>query len=236
MRSGARAAGLLCAVLAAGTAGSAELRPFTATYNISWSGISAGNATLTLKQQPDGRWDYQSVTKARGLFRMAMPAELQSSSTFSIQDGKVVPELFVADGGSGSDKDQELRFDWTSGRVTGRNEKAAVDLPLQQGLLDSLSVQVALMMELLAGRTPARFVLVDKGRIKDYDYSSQGQETVRTPVGEQHTVIYRSARPGSANGTWFWCAPALGYLPVRVERREGKSVQWSMRLQSATVE
>lgn len=236
MRKHASAAVLLCGLMTAAAAASAELKPFTATYGISWGGISAGSATLTLQQQPDGRWSYQSHTAARGLFRLAIP-ELRSRSLFTLQDGKVVPEQFVADDGAGSSsREQELHFDWAAGRVTGKFDKSAVNLPLQPGLLDSMSVQVALMNELLAGRTPTRFVIVDKGKIKDYNYSAEGEDTLRTPLGEQHTVIFRSARPGSANGTWFWCAPALGYLPVKVERREGKSVQWSMRLQSATVQ
>jgi len=217
-------------------ASAAELRPFTANYTITWGGMSAGTATLTLQHQPDGRWIYQSVTTARGLFRLAMPAELRSRSVFNIQNGSVVPELFVAeDGTSSTSRDQELHFDWAAGRVTGKFEKSAVNLPLQPGLLDSLSVQAALMHELLAGRTPAHFVLVDKGKIKDYNYSSEGEDTLRTPLGEHHTVIFRSSRPGASSGTWFWCAPELNHLPVKVERREGKNVQWTLRLQSATM-
>jgi len=230
------AATLVFCGLPALSASAAELRPFTASYSITWSGISAGSATLTLEQNADGRWTYHSHTAARGFFRLAIP-ELRSRSVFTIQDGKVVPELFVADdGASSSSREQELHFDWALGRVTGRFEKNAVDLPLQPGLLDSMSVQIALMNELLSARTPTRFVIVDKGRIKDYNYTAQGEDMLNTPLGEQHTVIFRSARPGSRNGTWFWCAPALGFLPVRVERREGKDVQWSMRLVSATVQ
>ena len=237
-RAAATAAAVLGLIaMAVMPAGAAELKPFTANYNIIWGGISAGTATLTLKHEADGRWSYQSVTTARGFFRLAMPAELRSRSVFTVQDGKVVPELFVAeDGTSNTSRDQELRFDWAGGRVTGMFEKSPVNLPLQPGLLDSLSVQVALMHELLAGRTPARFVLVDKGKIKDYNYTAEGEDTLRTPLGEHRAVLFRSSRPGSASGTWFWCAPEMNFLPLKVERREGKNVQWSLRLQSATVQ
>jgi len=233
----ATAAVLGLIAMAAMPAAAAELKPFTANYNITWGGISAGTATLTLKHEADGRWTYQSVTTARGFFRLAMPAELRSRSVFTVQDGKVVPQQFVAeDGTTNTSKDQELNFDWAAGRVTGKFEKSAVNLPLQPGLLDSLSVQAALMHELLSGRTPARFVLVDKGRIKDYNYSAEGEDILRTPLGEHRTVIFRSARPGSPNGTWFWCAPDMNFLPLKVERREGKNVQWALRLQSVTIQ
>src|SRR2546421_7435468 len=39
---------------------------------------------------------------------------------------------------------------------------APVDLPLTPGVQDEASVQVALMVELLRGRTPERFELLDK--------------------------------------------------------------------------
>jgi len=236
------ARGLLVAALMLlpliGTAGeprSAELKPFTASFNITWHGISAGTAQLQLQLLEDGRWSYQSLSTARGLFRLAMPAELRSRSTFSIHDGRILPDRFTADDGStSSSKDQELRFDWVAGRVTGIAEKRRVDLPLKPGVLDTMSVQIALMHELLVGNTPRYFVIVDKDRIKDYNYSAVGEETLSTPIGEYRTLVFRSTRPGSDTGTYFWCAPALGFLPVKVERREGTKVQWSMSLATAS--
>jgi Protein of unknown function (DUF3108) len=212
-----------------------ELKPFTATFNISWHGIAAGTAQLQLQRLEEGRWSYQSLSTARGLFRLAMPAELRSRSIFTIRDGRILPDRFTADdGASSSSKDQDLKFDWSIGRVTGVAEKRPVDLPLKPGVLDTMSVQIALMHELLVGNTPRYFVIVDKDRIKDYTYTSIGEENLVTPIGEYRTLIFRSTRPGSNTGTYFWCAPALGFLPLKVERREGSKVQWSMSLQTAS--
>ena len=236
------ARGILAATLAllpfvagAGEARPAELKPFAASFNITWHGISAGTAQLQLQQLEDGRWSYQSLSTARGLFRLAMPAELRSRSVFSLREGRILPDRFTADDGStSSSKDQELRFDWAASRVTGIAEKRRVDLPLKPGVLDTMSVQIALMQELLVGNTPRYFVIVDKDRIKDYTYSAVGEETLATPIGEFRTLVFRSTRPGSDTGTYFWCAPALGFLPVKVERREGAKVQWSMSLVTAS--
>src|SRR5690349_4451656 len=85
---------------AANAAGSGELQPFQATFGVTWHGVSAGTAQLRLQRLPDGRWSYQSITSARGLFRLAMPAELRSRSLFSIRDGHIVPESFTADDGT----------------------------------------------------------------------------------------------------------------------------------------
>ncbi|MET0281821.1 MAG: DUF3108 domain-containing protein [Steroidobacteraceae bacterium] len=213
------------------------LRPFTARYSITWSGMSAGSTRLSLQRLPDGRWAYESRSEAKGLFRLAMPADLASRSVFRVTDGHIVPETFTADdGASSSEKDQQLTFDWTSGRVSGIAERKKVDLPAQPGLLDTMSVQVALMNDLLSGRTPERFVLVDTDKIKDYLYTREGTETIKTSVGEYHTVVFRSSRPGSKKGTVFWCSPELGYVPVRVERRDGDEVEWFMTLKEVEIQ
>lgn len=219
--------------LAAPLAADAELAPFGARYAITWHGMSAGNSSLELSRLGEGRWSYESQSQARGLFRIVMPAELSSRSVFRLEDGRIVPESFTAeDGAKSSEKDQSITFDWAAGRVRGIAEKKPVDLPAQPGLLDTLSVQVALMHALLEGRTPERFVLFDTGQVKDYVYTREGTEKIRSAVGEHETIIFRSSRPGSKKGTYFWCAPALGYIPLKVERRDGRDVEWSMALRS----
>jgi hypothetical protein len=238
MRTGLHAAALLLALGSSlASASETALRPFTASYSITWHSMSAGSSSLKLEKLPDGRWAYSSQSSAKGLFRLAMPAELSSRSVFRIVDGRILPESFTADdGASSNEKDQRITFDWAAGKVTGVAERRPVDLQTRPGLLDTLSVQVALMHEMLAGRKPERFALVDKDKIKTYNYTVEGEETVRSAIGEYRTVIFRSARPDSKNGTYFWCAPDLGYLPLKVERRDGKEVQWSMAVKRADIE
>ncbi|MGC4027501.1 MAG: DUF3108 domain-containing protein [Steroidobacteraceae bacterium] len=231
---------LLAGFAAAGAPllGAAELRPFTASYNVSWHGMSAGNSQLQLEQLGDGTWRYSSRNRARGIFRIALPSELSQRSLFTLQDDQVQPLRFEADDGSDSSSkgDADLRFDWNRGRVTGRSGGKDVDLPLTPGLQDAMSIQVSLMHALLRGGTPQRFSMLDGDRVKEYVYTREGSETLATALGSHETVIFRSARPDSTSGTWFWCAPDLGYLPVKVERRDGRKVEWSMSLLEAHVD
>jgi hypothetical protein len=223
---------LTCGSAQAQAAAGPELRPFTASYSVNGR---SGSAEIKLEQLADGSWSYQQRIRVNSfLARLFLPSELSSRSLFTLQDNRVTPLQFTADEGAGrSSRDQELDFDWNRGRVVGTFERKPVDLPTQPGLLDSLSVQVALMNELMAGRVPQRFVLVDKGRIKDYLYTLEGNEVLRTAeMGEHRTVIYRSSRVGSAKSTVFWCAPELGYLPLKVERRDGRDVEVTLSLKS----
>ncbi len=104
---------------------------------------------VQLQRLADGRWSYQSISTARGLFRLVMPAELHSRSLFTIRDDHIVPEQFTAEDGTRARARirtyvrLECRSRHRHGRTTPRRPAAA------PGLLDSLSVQVALMHELL---------------------------------------------------------------------------------------
>ena len=220
---------LLAPLLAAG----AELREFTARYALTWRGMSAGRSEMQLSKLDGDRWSYVSRSNAQGVFRLALSSELAQTSTFRIVDGRVQPLHFSSDDGTnGRSRDQDLKFDRESHRITGTAETKPVDLPLQPGVLDAMSLQIAVMRMLMDGSQPEHFQMVDKTKIKDYVYSREGEETVKTPQGPQETVIFRSSRPGNQRGTWFWCAPELGYLPVKIERRNGSKVEWSMTLQS----
>ncbi len=212
-------------------ASAADLVPFTATYGIEWRGMNAGVAQLKLSRKDGDIWAYESHNNARGLFRMALPGEVTQSTEFRVRDGRIEPLHFVGeDGTSNTDKDVELRFDWKAGRATGRAENEAVDLAIERGTQDGMSVQIALIHELNQGRTPATFLMVDKNVVKDYEYTHEGSETVQTALGPIETQIYRSRRPDSQRGTWFWCAPSYGYVPVKVERRNGRKVDWSISI------
>lgn len=225
---------LALALLAAAIGHAAPaLQPFVATYNVEWRGMSAGTSTLELVQQEGNTYTYRSRNAARGIFRIALPGTITQTSTFDLVDGRIVPRRYSADDGTKStERDVELEFDWTAGRITGVSERKPVDLPLEPGTLDALSVQIALMSALESGSVPPSFRLVDDGEIKEYVYTREGTETLMTPLGTHETVIYSSQRSGSSRITRFWIDPQLGYLPVRAEQRRRGKVEFTMTIRA----
>jgi len=199
-------------------------QPFTVTLDVEWHGMSAGTSTLQLTRKSATEYTYSSSNKASGFFRLALPDTITQTSNFTLVDGQVRPGTYVGDDGSSdTDRDVSLTFDWTKNRVTGTAENKPVDQPIEAGVQDSLSVQVALMCALAAGKSPQSFRLIDKDQVKEYQYRHEGSATLDTPVGKLDTVIYTSQRAGASRLTRLWIAPSLGYLPVRAEQvRKGK--------------
>lgn len=224
----------LGAVLLVGqaTVAAEALAPFTAAFTVDWKGVNAGTSSLELVQPSPGRWRYTSRNHARGLFRLAFPDDITQVSEFSL-NGEPRPLRYRGDDGSEStEKDVRLDFDWKSNRVTGVAEEKKVDLELRPGLQDPMTLQIAVMLDLAAGRRPATYWMIDKRKIKDYEYRSDGSARLRTVAGEFDTVIWSSRRPGSDRVTRVWYATSLGYTPVHAERLRGGKTEITMTLRS----
>ena len=223
---------LLCALpLVAADASADELMPFEVSYTWIWHGFTVAESKLQL-QKSDGDWVYQSRSEPQGVGRLMSERPVQRS-LLRVTDGGVQPLTYQADDGTPSTKrDAEVTYDWSAHRVSGTYEDQKVDMPLVPGIQDDLSVQIAMMVELLRGRTPDRFSLLDGNSVREYRYVREGEETLQTPVGSLATIIYRSQKAGSPRATRFWCAPSRGFIPVRVEQKRKDEVEWTMRIES----
>ncbi len=220
----------LCTAMAA-LADPSGPAPFTAVYALEWHGVTAGRSTLSLEQTGSGAYEYRSVNRARGIFRLAFPDPISERSVFTFVDGHVEPLSYMEDNGPAkAGQNVTLQFDWKAERVRGMQDGKPVDQPLEPGTQDPLSVQIELMRELAAGRSPTRFLLFDKDEAEQYHYTRERAESLDTPLGRIDTVIYRSDRPGSDRVMRLWLAPSLGYLPLQAERRRKGKIEFSLHI------
>lgn len=230
-----RALRLILALMLSSTLGAAasadELKPFDASYDWIWHNMTVAVSTLHLERQGDN-WVYSSKSEPRGIGRMFSERPTQAS-VLQVTAAGVLPLSYKADDGTAATKrDANVVFDWEHSRVTGSNEDAKVDMPMPPGIQDDLSIQIALMVELLRGHTPEKFALLSGNSVREYSYSRDGEETLTTPVGTIQTIIYRSEKQYSPRVTRFWCAPSLGYIPLRVQQKRKDDVEWTMEVKS----
>jgi hypothetical protein len=217
---------------AAGTGPAVELRPYEVVYEFSTHGFTAGTVSLTLRRESPDVWTYVSKSQPHGLFQLVHSAARTISSRMTIDQRGVRP-LLSTDTEHGERAPQsEVHFDWAANRATGKVEGQAIDMELRPGVQDDLSAQIALIHALGQQQTPASVAVFDKAGIREYAYTHVGAETLQTPLGELATVIYRTQRANASRSTRYWCAPALGYIPVRVEQRRLDKVEWTMTLRS----
>lgn len=227
-------AALISLVLAAGgvvrAAHADELRPYQASYRGIWRGLVVAVSEVKLEHTGE-TWTFRSGSTPRGIGRLAAGSfPPRQVSIVRVTDAGVEPQSYRSLGGERA-RSTDLSYDWQAARVTGTLDGAAVDQPLAPGVQDDGSVQLALMAELLAGRTPDTFRMIDRSGTREYQFARDGEATLRTPMGAVATVVYRAQKAGSPRITRFWCAPERGYIPLRVEQTRGEDVQWTMEIE-----
>ncbi|HEX4025473.1 MAG TPA: DUF3108 domain-containing protein [Steroidobacteraceae bacterium] len=217
----------------AGRAAAAELQPFQVSYAWVWHGAPVAVSTIELTHRQGDIWAYTSSTKPRGIGRLyPMRPHLQSIMRINAQG--VQPLHFVATG-SGRNHDADVDFDWDSGHITGLYEGAHVDLPIQPGVQDDLSVQIALLVQLLGGGTPDKALEINKDAVREYDYRREGEQMLNTALGPIDTIVYEIHHAGSPRTTRFWCAPSKGFIPMQVQQRRLDRVEWTLRIRSLAI-
>jgi hypothetical protein len=193
------------------------LKPFTSRYKVEAFGFVAGMADITLTVQSDGHYQYSTAIHPRGLARLVFPSN-GTLTTLAEADGSSVRPLRYReeDGTAATDDDVALDFDWSQGIVAGTAHDKSVRLSLSANTQDPMSIQLAVLLDFASTREPLRYSMVDKTKIKVYEYKSEGRARLETALGPLDTVIYSSNRPGQANRlTRVWYAPVLDYTPVR---------------------
>lgn len=204
--------------------------PFSAHYQADWKTISVGTSDLQLKEGTEpGRYEYTWTITAHGIFRMVYRDDLVQKSWFALHAEHVRPMRYRAVDGSSS---VDLDFDWDKGQVHGTSETKPVDLKLQEGTQDVMSIQVEVMLDLKRGDLPKTFQIIDKDQVKEFIYTQEGTAKIRTALGPLDTIIVSSRRAGGNRILRMWFAPSLGYIPVQAERSRDGKLEFAMRIKS----
>ena len=237
MRRLARFTPFLFATLLLATAARSDAilpKPFTAVYEVSYRGMRAGQLTLKLsRDEASSRYTYQTTADPSMLARFFISSAALERSVMEIGPDGVRPiEWQFEDGKSSTAKDGHLKFDWARNLASGEIEGEKIELPLEPGLQDRLSIQIDVVTSLLRGKEPGTIPLIDDNRIKRYKYVKKETTTVDTQLGKLDAVVYESSREGSDRQSRFWMIPSMEYVAARAEQiRKGK-VETVMVLQS----
>jgi hypothetical protein len=209
-------------------------KPFTATYAVTFRGMRAGNLTFKLSRDPaTNRYTYETTADPSMLARIMISGGAVERSVMEIGPDGVHPiDWQFEDGKSSTSRDGKLHFDWQKNVATGVIEDQNINLPLEAGLQDRLSIQIDVVTSLLRGQEPGAIPLIDDNRIKRYTYTKIGPAVTDTDLGKLETVLYESTREGSNRQSRFWLVPKMEYLAARAEQiRKGK-VETVMTLMS----
>lgn len=209
--------------------------PFQARYELYGVGLPLGEAFMALDYPEPNRYAMRFEVRPNRLVALLASHQVKEQASGEIRNGEVQPLQYAQQADAGGEaRDIQLRFDWSARRVEARNNAEQVILPLSPGVTDPLSLHLTVMWDLERGQLPEQYALIDGTQIRTYQIRSEGEEMLKTALGELLTVRVSQAQSGGSRITTFWFAPHLQSLPVRITRQ--KKGREDLRLEIRSVE
>ncbi len=212
---------LLVCTLGTATAASPTIPLYHATYSVGRNDLRIGTANFTLTRNKDGTYTYKSITQATGLAALFFSDVITETSRFKVSDGNLQSLEYSYDHtGNTKDKKETIRFNWDKGKAYSDDRGEQRILPIKAGTYDRLLAQLAISMDLEAGKTVGDYPVLDHNEITVYHMHRQGSTTLKTPAGEYEVIEIARKVPKKNRVTTFWLAPKLDYLPVQMKQTE----------------
>ena len=128
------------------------------------------------------------------------------------------------------DPETLIAFNWDTNEASGTVGDEDVLLQLDGIAHDSVSIQYALMHDLLNGQPDDTYVLFDVDKMRVAEVRNVGMKQVKTNAGQYDVVGIQHQKQGSSRVTTLWCARELDYLPVIIEQHRKEKLNFRATL------
>lgn len=210
-----------------------QLDRFVASFVLKAFGTTVGRSTWRLVPTEDDQFIWESRSESAGAGALIRDVDVTERSHSEVFGESFRPLVYQYDR-HGGDATRHVRvvFEWRDGIVLNTADGHTWRMSVPAGTFDKLNYLLALMQDLADGKRTMQYTIADGGQLKRYDLRALGMETLETSLGTLETLkIQRMRHRDDAQAT-LWCAPALGYLPVKLEHRDGDGRLVSMYIES----
>lgn len=206
------------------------LTPQTAEYQVNYGEIELGKARYNLPQIADGVFKYSFDSDLSLLLLTDIRHIL---SEFS-QDGKqLLPLRYLHQReGVGPNYTEQTAFAKAQGFIHTRYKDEKGKFPFEGDIYDPLMVQLQFRLDITAGKDVLEYKMVKDNEVDEYKFHVIGKERMTIESGSYDTVKIEVVRTNKKRQTFFWMAPDLAYLPVRLTHFEKGSKQLDIKLLS----
>lgn len=198
------------------------LTPHSAVYKVKISVLS-GELTTRLSRADD-RYVAVHRVAPTGMARMLVNGTIEETSGFELAPDGVRPLHYTSvDTIAGDASEADFTFDWEERSIDGELDGKPVTMEFDGEAHDRISIQYAMMRDMLAGETGRRYVLFDIDEFKTLEITNIGEQEIEVPAGRFTAIGIRHQAKGSSRVTTLWCVPELDYLPAIIEQhRKGE--------------
>jgi hypothetical protein len=209
----------------------AELNPFTIEYQVYARGLYLGDAIMSLKSTSGNNYVLESKTNSSGLVAIFRKDSINEFSRFKFTSNHIQPQEYSYQQKTGSrERSQHIQFNWQQNSAHGVKDGREWEIRLQPKVLDRISYQLALILDMRRGEQNLNYKVADDGKIKLYQFRQIATETLNTPLGKLETIVLERIPNSDERHTKLWCAPALQFSAVKIEHLEkGDTIKFELK-------
>lgn len=188
---------------------------FTITYEVSRNGIYLGDTVRTFKQLPDGNWQYQATTTAKGLAGLFFHDTVVETSTLKQQGNNIIPLTYVYNQSGGKDVEHyQIDFQWD--KHTIHNSRQNNDYKIEGNAQDVQTFLLQIMRDLQQHQNTMTYFIASRSNASSYVLTQNGSHNIDTPFKTLETIELVSNKLKDTDQYQVWCAAGLEFMPVRV--------------------
>ncbi|ABV87711.1 DUF3108 domain-containing protein [Shewanella pealeana] len=205
------------------------LTPHTAEYQVYYGSIELGRARYIL-EAPQGNFFQYRFDSDVGLLMLSDKRHILSEFTLEDANQLVPMRYSVERTGTGPSFREQAAFAKGQNVVHSRYKDERAKFPYDNQLFDPLMVQLQFRLDMQAHKDELHYTMVKEGEVDDYAFKIVGKERVNIESGSYQTVKFEVVRDSKKRQTFFWMAPDLSYLPIRLTHFEKGSKQLDIKL------
>ena len=225
----------LCLSLIVSSACWSQPQNFVAVYTAQLKQAD-GQLSMTLKKEDGGLYSYELTTKPGGFWRIIIDGSIWQKSTFILEGNDVLRSQTyeLIDTIRSKPRKSRASFDWEDSLITGHYKDRAIKLPLTGNIIDKVSLQIAIIMDIKRGIDQSEYYILDKDKIQVVQVNRNSSAMINVPFGKFEAIEINRSSPDSNRTNTLWLAPELDYIPVKITQEENGKIVFSASLSQLT--
>lgn len=195
---------------------------FKANYSVAKGGMRLGNLHASLKYSGNN-YQYQKYTKATGMAAVLTGIKITENTNGQLAGLQVIPKSYLFNQ-SRRKKSRIDKAQFNGRTAVGSYKNKPYKVTMPNGTQDRASLELVLARDVAQNKPRLQYHVVERGKIKKYDFQKLGVEQIKTPLGAYNATKIKVIREGKKRETIFWLAKEIDYLPVKIKHTEKGNV------------
>ncbi|MDV6314783.1 DUF3108 domain-containing protein [Idiomarina sp. HP20-50] len=216
---------------------SQSMKPYQANYVITRDGSEYGHGYRYLEKASENEWELKTQSDI-SWFILSDKREARSVFILDDENNRLEPREFIyMRTGTGSDKSFHGEFEANEKRVRNVDTGNILDINWEQALFDEANVTEQLRIDVANGAETFKYHVVnEKGQEDEYRFEILARnQKLSLPYGEVEAIKVARIRESNRRQTFFWFAPELNYVMVKMQQFKEGEEQATMLLKSLSM-